>query len=224
VRILVVEDDSHIADFLERGLSENGYAVDVANSAETALELVSEGVHDALIVDLMLPRMDGLTFIERCRGQGVGAPVLILSALRSVEDRVRGLHLGGDDYLTKPFALAELLARLHALLRRATPPLAESSRLQAADLELDLLRREVRRGGRAIELSPREFAILEYLCRNAGRVLTRTMILDHVWHTRFDPQTNVVDVYIHRLRDKVDQGFSRQLIRTIRGVGYVLET
>ncbi|MCG6962884.1 MAG: response regulator transcription factor [Acidobacteria bacterium] len=224
MRILVVEDDSHIADFLERGLSENGYAVDVANSAETALELVSEGVHDALIVDLMLPRMDGLTFIERCRGQGVGAPVLILSALRSVEDRVRGLHLGGDDYLTKPFALAELLARLHALLRRATPPLAESSRLQAADLELDLLRREVRRGGRAIELSPREFAILEYLCRNAGRVLTRTMILDHVWHTRFDPQTNVVDVYIHRLRDKVDQGFSRQLIRTIRGVGYVLET
>lgn len=223
MRILVVEDDSHIADFLERGLSENGYAVDVAGSAETALELVSEGVHDALIVDLMLPGMDGLSFIERCRGQGVGAPVLILSALRSVDDRVRGLHLGGDDYLTKPFALAELLARLHALLRRATHQQAESPHLQAADLEIDLLRREVRRGGRVIALSPREFAILEYLCRNAGRVLTRTMILDHVWHTRFDPQTNVVDVYIHRLRDKVDQGSSRQLIHTIRGVGYVLE-
>ena len=223
MRILVVEDDSHIADFLERGLSENGYAVDVAGSAETALELVSEGVHDALIVDLMLPGMDGLSFIERCRGQGVGAPVLILSALRSVDDRVRGLHLGGDDYLTKPFALAELLARLHALLRRATHQQSESPHLQAADLEIDLLRREVRRDGRVIALSPREFAILEYLCRNAGRVLTRTMILDHVWHTRFDPQTNVVDVYIHRLRDKVDQGSSRQLIHTIRGVGYVLE-
>jgi len=223
VRILVVEDDSHIADFLERGLTEHGYAVDVAGSAETALDLVSEGVHDALIVDLMLPGMDGLAFIERCRGQGVAAPVLILSALRSVDDRVRGLHLGGDDYLTKPFALAELLARLHALLRRATPQQAESPRLQAADLEIDLLRREVRRGGRLIALSPREFAILEYLCRNTGRVLTRTMILDHVWHTRFDTQTNVVDVYIHRLRDKVDQGFTRQLIHTIRGVGYVLK-
>jgi DNA-binding response OmpR family regulator len=223
VRILVVEDDSHIADFLERGLTEHGYAVDVAGSAETALDLVSEGVHDALIVDLMLPGMDGLSFIERCRGQGVAAPVLILSALRSVDDRVRGLQLGGDDYLTKPFALAELLARLHALLRRATPQQAESPHLQAADLEIDLLRREVRRAGRVIALSPREFAILEYLCRNAGRVLTRTMILDHVWHTRFDPQTNVVDVYIHRLRDKVDQGFTTQLIHTIRGVGYVLK-
>jgi len=223
VRILVVEDDSHIADFLERGLTEHGYAVDVAGSAETALDLVSEGVHDALIVDLMLPGMDGLAFIERCRGQGVAAPVLILSALRSVDDRVRGLQLGGDDYLTKPFALAELLARLHALLRRATPQQAESPHLQAADLEIDLLRREVRRAGRVIALSPREFAILEYLCRNAGRVLTRTMILDHVWHTRFDPQTNVVDVYIHRLRDKVDQGFTTQLIHTIRGVGYVLK-
>ena len=174
-------------------------------------------------MDVVLPGMDGLEFIEQCRGRGVSAPVLILSARRTVDDRVRGLQRGGDDYLTKPFAFAELLARLEALLRRAAPPGAEPSRLGVGDLEIDLLRHEARRGTRTLALSQREFTLLEYLCRNAGRVVTRTMILDHVWQMRFDPATNVVDVHIHRLREKVDRDTEPKLIQTIRGVGYVLK-
>jgi DNA-binding response OmpR family regulator len=223
MRILLVEDDVRIAEFLRRGLLERGYAVDHAPSAEDALDLVSEGIHDALIVDVVLPGMDGLDFIEQCRARGVSAPMLILSARRTVDDRVRGLQRGGDDYLTKPFAFAELLARLEVLLRRAVPQGSKASRLGVGDLEIDLLRHEARRGGRTLALSQREFTLLEYLCTNAGRVVTRTMILDHVWQMRFEPATNVVDVHIHRLRDKVDRDADHKLIHTIRGVGYVLK-
>lgn len=223
MRILVVEDDGRIAAFLQRALTEHGYAVDQAESAEAALEVVVEGIHDLLIVDLMLPGMDGLAFIEQCRGQGIAAPVLILSAKRSVNDRVEGLHRGGDDYLTKPFAIAELLARVEALIRRHKLPVGSSSVvLRVGDLELDLPRRTARRGNRVLNLSPQEFRVLEYLCRNRGRVVTRAMILDHVWQMRFEPQTNVVDVYVHRLRKKLDQPGEAPLIRTVRGVGYVL--
>jgi DNA-binding response OmpR family regulator len=223
MRVLIVEDDARIAAFLKRGLLEQGYAVDCSSSGEAALELVTEGIHDVMIVDLMLPGMDGLDFIEHCRAQGVIAPMLILSARRSVDDRVRGLQRGGDDYLTKPFAFAELLARLEALLRRAFPHPTESGMLRVADMEIDLRRHEASRNGRSLGLSRREFLLLEYLCRNAGRVVTRTMILDHVWQMRFDPATNVVDVHIHRLREKVDRDFQHKLIHTIRGVGYVLK-
>jgi DNA-binding response OmpR family regulator len=223
MRVLVVEDDVRISQFLRRGLSERGYAVDTVPSAEQALELVVEGVHDLLVVDLMLPGMDGLELIERCRAQGVSAPVLILSARRGVDDRVRGLQRGGDDYLTKPFALAELVARLEALLRRGRSSPLDPGVLRIRDLELDLQRHEARRAGRPLALSRREFLLLDYLCRNAGRVVTRAMILDHVWQMRFDPATNVVYVHIHRLREKVDRGFAAPMIRTIRGVGYLLE-
>ena len=223
MRVLVVEDDARISRFLERGLVEQGYAVDRVDSGEAALGLVEEGIHDVLIVDIMLPGMDGLDFIELARARGVQAPVLILSARHSVDDRVLGLQRGGDDYLTKPFALAELLARLEALLRRAAPDRSQLQVLSVEDLEIDISRHEARRGDRVLDLSPREFTLLEYLCRNHGRVVTRSMILDHVWHTRFDPRTNVVDVYIHRLRDKVDRGAAHRLIHTIRGIGYVLK-
>jgi len=223
VRILVVEDDARIADFLRRGLTEAGFAVDVSENGEDGLAALEEGVHDLLIVDLMLPGMDGLELIERSREHGVSAPVLILSARRSVDDRVEGLRRGGDDYLTKPFAFAEVLARVQALLRRTPALNASSTRIVVADLEIDLLRRRAVRGERSLDLSPREFAVLEYLCRNAGRVVTRTMVLDRVWGARFDPQTNVVDVYVHRLRSKVDAPGERSLIHTVRGVGYVAE-
>jgi DNA-binding response OmpR family regulator len=223
MRVLVVEDDSRIAAFLQRGLIEQGYSVDRVASGEAGLELASEGIYDALIVDLMLPGMDGLELIERCRAQGVSAPVLILSARRSVDDRVLGLQRGGDDYLTKPFAFAELVARLDALLRRASPRSSEAGAWRIGDLELDTLRHEASRGGHVLGLSRREFVLLEYLCRNAGRVVTRTMILDHVWQMRLDPATNVVDVHIHRLREKIDRDAEHRLIHTVRGVGYVLK-
>lgn len=222
MRLLLVEDDKPIQQFLKKSLSEAGYLVDIAGEARTAEALALEGIYDAFIIDLGLPDSDGLELIARCRAQGSTAPVLILSARRSVDERVRGLEQGGDDYLTKPFALAELLARLRNLLRRAAPPQHESAHLQAADLELDLLRREARRGEEILQLTPQEFSLLEYLCRNAGRVVTRTMILDHVWRMRIDPATNVVDVHIYRLRSKVDREGLRPLIQTIRGVGYVL--
>jgi len=222
MRVLVVEDDARISRFLERSLVEQGYAVDRAESAEAALELVAEGIHDLLIVDLMLPGMDGLAFIEQCRSRGVTAPVLILSAKRSVDDRVEGLQRGGDDYLTKPFAITELLARVEALTRRQGLPTGSAVIFRVKDLEVDLARRTARRGHRALALSPQEFRVLEYLCRNRGRVVTRAMILDHVWQMRFDPQTNVVDVYVHRLRKKLDRPGETPLIRTVRGAGYVL--
>lgn len=223
MRLLLVEDDVEIQKFLQRALKEAGYQVDVAASGEEAMTLVRDRVPDLFIVDLGLPGMDGLDFIAQCRARELSAPVLILSARRSVDERVLGLEKGGDDYLTKPFALAELLARVRVLLRRAAPSQREATRFEIADLEVDLLRREARRGGVRVELTSKEFALLEYLCRNQGRVVTRTMILDRVWGMRFDPATNVVDVHIHRLRGKIDGDSPRKLIHTIRGAGYVLD-
>ena len=223
MRLLVVEDDNTIRDFLTRALSEAGFGIDASSLGSQAEKMALEGVHDALIVDLALPDMDGLELIQRLRAQGVSSPVLILSARRSVDERVLGLERGGDDYMTKPFAVAELVARIRALLRRSTPGQSEATRLRVADLEVDLIRREARRGTAEIQLTQQEFALLEYLCRNAGRVVTRAMVLDHVWKMRIDTSTNIVDVNIHRLRNKVDRDSSQPLIRTIRGVGYVLK-
>ncbi|MGB9147229.1 MAG: response regulator transcription factor [Acidobacteriaceae bacterium] len=223
MRLLVVEDDNTIREFLTRALVESGFGVDASSQGSHAERMALEGVHDALIIDLTLPDMDGLELIQRLRAQGVIAPVLILSARRSVDERVLGLERGGDDYMTKPFAVAELLARIRALLRRSTPTQAETTRLRVGDLEIDLIRREARRAGAEIQLTQQEFALLEYLCRNAGRVVTRAMVLDHVWKMRIDTSTNIVDVHIHRLRGKVDRDSHQPLIRTIRGVGYVLK-
>jgi DNA-binding response OmpR family regulator len=222
MRLLVVEDDNTIREFLSRALSEAGFRVDTSAEAKQAEHMALEGVHDAIVVDLTLPDMDGIELIQRLRAQGVNAPVLILSARRSVDERVLGLERGGDDYLTKPFAVAEVLARLRALLRRASPGQAEATRLRVADLEIDLIRHEARRGGVELQLTQQEFGLLEYLCRNAGRVVTRAMVLDHVWKMRIDTSTNIVDVHIHRLRNKVDRDTEKPLIRTMRGVGYVL--
>jgi len=222
MRLLVVEDDNTIRDFLTRALSESGFGVDACAQGNEAERLALEGVHDALVVDLSLPDIDGLDLIQRLRSQGVASPVLILSARRSVDERILGLERGGDDYMTKPFAVAELQARLRALLRRSTPGQSETTRLRVADLEIDLIRREARRAGVELQLTQQEFALLEYLCRNAGRVVTRAMVLDHVWKMRIDTSTNIVDVHIHRLRNKVDRDSQRPLIRTIRGVGYLL--
>jgi two-component system, OmpR family, response regulator len=219
--VLVVEDDPTIAEFVDKGLREAGFAVDVAADGRTGLDRALSRTYDAAIVDVMLPQMDGLALIDALRGKGMRTPVLILSARRSVDDRVRGLQAGGDDYLTKPFAFAELLARVQALIRRATGA-AEPTRLSVADLTLDLLSRKVERGGQAIELRPREFALLEYLMRNAGRVVSKTSILSHVWGYDFDPNTNVVDVLVSRLRDRIDKPFAVKLLQTVRGVGYVL--
>ncbi|MHB1020847.1 MAG: response regulator transcription factor [Acidobacteriaceae bacterium] len=223
MRLLLVEDDLEIQNFLSRSLAEAGYQVDVAADGRTAEQLAIDGAHDVLIVDLGLPDVDGISLILQLRRHGVSAPVLILSARRTVDDRVRGLEQGGDDYLTKPFALAELLARLRNLLKRNTPTAHESTRLRVLDLELDLLRREASRNGELLHLTPQEFVLLEYLCRNAGRVVTRSMILDQVWGMRIHPDTNVVDVHIYRLRNKVDAEGRQLLIRTLRGVGYVLK-
>lgn len=219
MRILVVEDDKKIASFVVKGLKQNGYAVDQCGDGEQALALVQTTAYDAAVVDLMLPKLDGLSLIQRLRAQGIKLPVIILSAKASVDDRVRGLQAGGDDYLTKPFAFSELLARIQALIRRATQT-AEPTKLSAGDLTLDLLTREASRGAERIELQPREFALLEYLMRHAGRTVTKTMILEHIFDYSFDPQTNVVDVLVHRLRSKIDPDKTR--LQTLRGVGYVL--
>jgi len=221
MQLLLVEDEFEIQSFLKRSLAEAGYQVDAAADAKTAERLATEGKHDVLVVDLGLPDQDGIALILRLRQMGVTAPVLILSARRSVDDRVRGLEQGGDDYLTKPFALAELLARLRNLLKRNAPN-SEVTRLRVLDLELNLLRREASRNGEVLQLTPQEFTLLEYLCRNPGRVVTRSMILDKVWGMRIQPDTNVVDVHIYRLRGKVDTEGRPPLIRTLRGVGYVL--
>jgi DNA-binding response OmpR family regulator len=223
MRLLLVEDEVEIQSFLQRSLTEAGYQVEAAGDAKTAERMTIESPHDVLVVDLGLPDEDGLTLILRLRQLGLRAPVLILSARRSVDDRVRGLEQGGDDYLTKPFALAELLARLRNLVKRNSASVAEAARLRVLDLELDLLRREASRSGEILNLTPQEFVLLEYLCRNAGRVVTRSMILDEVWGMRIQPDTNVVDVHIYRLRGKVDTDGRRPLIRTLRGVGYVLK-
>ena len=223
MRVLLVEDEAEIQSFLQRSLTEAGYQVEAAGDARTAERMSIESTHDVLVVDLGLPDEDGLSLILRLRQLGLRAPVLILSARRSVDDRVRGLEQGGDDYLTKPFALAELLARLRNLVKRNSSSVAEAARLRVLDLELDLLRREASRSGEILNLTPQEFVLLEYLCRNAGRVVTRSMILDEVWGMRIQPDTNVVDVHIYRLRGKVDTDGRRPLIRTLRGVGYVLK-
>jgi two-component system OmpR family response regulator len=221
VRALIIEDDQTFADFVSRGLREAGFAVDHVADGEAGLAAARAAPYDVAIVDLMLPKIDGLAVIDALRRRGQMMPVLILSAKRSVDDRVNGLQAGGDDYLTKPFAFAELLARVQALLRRATRA-PEATTLTVADLTLDLLTRKVTRRGEVIELRPREFALLEYLMRNAGRVVSKTMILSHVWEYNFDPQTNIVDVVVSRLRDKIDRAFDIKLLRTVRGVGYVL--
>jgi DNA-binding response OmpR family regulator len=222
MHLLLVEDELEIQNFLWRSLTEAGYQVEVAGDGKTAERLAIESEHDALIVDLGLPDQDGITLILRLRQLGVSAPVLILSARRSVDDRVRGLEQGGDDYLIKPFALAELLARLRNLLKRPKSS-SDATHVRVLDLELDILRREASRGGELLNLTPQEFVLLEYLCRNAGRVVTRSMILDQVWGMRIQPDTNVVDVHIYRLRGKVDTEGRQPLIRTLRGVGYVLK-
>ena len=223
MRLLLVEDEIDIQSFLRTSLEEAGYEVEAAADGKTAERLAIDGEFDILIVDLGLPDQDGITLILKLRQLGVRAPVLILSARRSVDDRVRGLEQGGDDYLTKPFALAELLARLRNLLKRNSPAGSEATRLRVLDLELYLLRREATRAGQVLQLTPQEFVLLEYLCRNAGRVVTRSMILDKVWGMRIQPDTNVVDVHIYRLRGKVDGPGQQPLIRTLRGVGYVLK-
>jgi two-component system OmpR family response regulator len=222
MRILVVEDDKKIASFVVNGFKQNGFAVDHARDGEEALALLRATPYDAAVLDIMLPKLDGLSALGEARRFGIKTPVIILSAKASVDDRVRGLQAGGDDYLTKPFAFSELLARVQALLRRSTQT-AEPTRLTVADLTLDLLTREVTRGGKKIELQTREFALLEYLMRNAGRVVTKTMILEHIWDYSFDPQTNIVDVLVHRLRAKIDKDFAVKLLHTIRGVGYTLK-
>jgi heavy metal response regulator len=221
VHVLLIEDDDTIAEFVARGLREAGFAVDRVSDGAEGLAAALDQAYDVAVVDVMLPRRDGLSVIEELRRKGVMTPVLILSARQTVDDRVRGLQAGGDDYLTKPFAFAELLARVQALVRRAsrTP---EPTTLTVEDLVLDLLSRRVSRGGTLVDLRPREFALLEYLMRNAGKVVSKTMILSHVWEYNFDPQTNIVDVLVSRLRDKVDRPFETKLIHTVRGVGYVL--
>jgi two-component system OmpR family response regulator len=221
VRALLVEDDDTIAAFVERGLREAGFAVDRFGDGESGLEAALQEPYDVAVVDVMLPKRDGLSLIDEIRKHGIETPVLILSARRSVDDRVKGLQAGGDDYLTKPFAFAELLARVQALVRRATRA-PEPTTLKVEDLTLDLLSRRVTRGGVTIDLRPREFALLEYLMRNAGKVISKTMILSHVWDYSFDPQTNIVDVLVSRLREKIDRRFEKKLLHTVRGVGYVV--
>jgi two-component system OmpR family response regulator len=221
MRILIVEDDRKIADLLAKGLREVGYAVDQAGDGDEGMYFGLDHPYDAAVLDIMLPTRDGLSILERWRAEKVKTPVLILSAKRSVNDRVKGLQAGGDDYLTKPFAFAELLARVQALIRRSSDA-SEPTSLSCADLTLDLLSREVTRGGEKVELQAREFSLLEYLLRNAGRVVSKTMILEHIWDYAFDPQTNVVDVLVCRLRNKIDRDFDPKLIHTLRGAGYVL--
>jgi two-component system OmpR family response regulator len=222
MRILVIEDDEKIGSFLEKGLREAGFAVDLAADGRDGLALFLDTVYDAAVVDIMLPSMDGLTIIETIRSQGISTPVLILSAKRSVDDRIKGLQHGGDDYMIKPFSFAELLARIQALIRRDSRAV-DSHSLSIADLEMDLLSRDVRRQGKLIDLPAKEFSLLEYLLRNQGRVVSKTAILENVYDYSFDPQTNVVDVLVCRLRNKVDKDFTPKLIHTVRGMGYVLK-
>jgi DNA-binding response OmpR family regulator len=220
MRILVVEDEKRIADFLSRGLQGAGYAVDVSGNGTTALEFIHQADYDLVVLDLGLPDIDGLKILEKIRNRKVGPPVLILSARGAVDDRVKGLEQGADDYLTKPFAFVELLARVRALLRRGQPA---PERLQVADLALDCIRRKVTRAGEPIDLAPKEFGILEYMMRNKGRPLSRTMIVEHVWDMDYDGLTNIVDVYIRHLRSKIDDRFPVKLIQTVRGIGYMIE-
>ena len=222
MRILIVEDDKKIASFIVRGLRQAGFTVDHACNGEDGLHSLMAGSYDSAVIDIMLPLLDGLSLIEELRRRKINTPVIILSAKHSVDDRVRGLRAGGDDYLTKPFSFSELLARLQALIRRATGT-SETTRLSVGDISVNLLTREVVRDGRTIDLQYREFALLEYLLRNAGRVVSKTMILEHIWGYTFDPQTNVVDVLVCRLRNKIERDFEQKLIHTMRGIGYVFK-
>ena len=221
MRVLLVEDDKKIASFIMKGCKQGGLAVDHVTNGEDGLHFALHEPYDVAIIDIMLPKLDGLSLIEEVRRRKVNTPLLILSAKRSVDDRVKGLQAGGDDYLIKPFAISELLARIQALVRRATGT-TEPTRLRVGDLSMDLLSREVTRSGKLIELQPREFSLLEYLMHNTGRVVSKTMIMEHVWDYNFDPETNVVEARICRLREKIEGGFDKKLIHTVRGVGYVL--
>ncbi len=221
MRVLVIEDDREIAHFLQKGLKESGHSADLVDDGEAGLEMARSGIYDVLIVDRMLPRRDGLSVIQTLRSEGNRTAVLILSALGEVDDRVKGLKAGGDDYLTKPFALSELLARIEALARRSAPEELET-RYTVGDLVLDRLSHKVTRAGEPILLQPREFRLLEYLMKHAGQVVTRTMLLENVWDYHFDPQTNVIDVHVSKLRQKIDAGFSKPLFHTVRGAGYRL--
>ncbi|HUS88430.1 MAG TPA: response regulator transcription factor [Desulfosporosinus sp.] len=222
MRILLVEDDLQIASFIMKGLKQAGFVIDHAIDGEDGLHMALYEPYDAAIIDIMLPKLDGLTLIEELRRKKVDTPVIILSAKRSIDDRIKGLQTGSDDYLTKPFSFSELLARVQALIRRATRA-TEPTRLSVGDLSMELLKHEIFRAGKKIDLQPREFSLLEYLMRNTGRVVSKTMILEHVWDYDFDPQTDVVDVLVCRLRSKIDRDFDEKMIHTIRGVGYVLE-
>ena len=222
MRVLVVEDDSQVAAYLLKGLKEQGHNVDHAADGKNGFFLATSEDYDAMIIDRMLPELDGLAIVKSVRAAGKTTPMLILSALGDVDARVEGLRAGGDDYLTKPFAFSELLARLDALLRRGRQIAAAETTLRIADLELDQLTRTVRRGGHVIALQPREYRLLEYLMNNAGRVVTRTMLLEQVWDYHFDPQTNVIDVHISRLRGKIDKNFEQPLLQTVRGAGYMI--
>ncbi len=221
MRVLVVDDDAKIRSFIVNGLKQIGYTVDTGTDGEQAYDYLVSRSYDAAVLDIMMPNLDGITAIQRARNDGVTTPILILSAKHEVDDRVGGLRAGGDDYLVKPFAFSELLARLEALVRRARGT-AEPTLYTVGDLSVDVMKREVRRGGKRIELQPREFSLLQYLMQNANRVVTKTMIMEHVWGYDFDPQTNVVESRISRLRDKVDKDASTALISTVRGVGYVI--
>ncbi|WP_316157392.1 response regulator transcription factor [Cupriavidus sp. BIC8F] len=223
MRVLVVEDDSKVRGFVAGALRQAGFAVDPVGDGQDGLNLALAASYDAAVIDIMLPRLDGLTLIEELRRNQVTTPVIILSAKRSVDDRVKGLQMGGDDYLTKPFSLSELLARIQALIRRSAGGIAEPTRLVVGEIVLDLLAREARRANQRLDLQPRELSLLEYLMRNAGRPVSKAMILEHVWDLSFDPQTNVVDVLVCRLRNKLDRDFPDKVIHTIRGVGYVLK-
>ncbi len=224
MRLLVVEDDEKIGSFLRRGLGEAGYTVDLAADGEQGLRCFEEHPdYDAAVIDLMLPTMDGLTLIDTIRARGITTPILILSARRTVDDRIHGLQQGGDDYMVKPFSFAELLARIQALIRRDSRTRTPTT-LAAGDLRMDLISRRVERDGRELELTAREYALLEYMLRNRDRILSKTSILEHIYDYSFDPQTNVVDVLVCRLRNKVDKGFGQKLIHTVRGMGYVLRT
>ena len=222
MRVLLVEDDSKIASFIIKGLKAEGFAVDHEDNGEDGLHMALTEPYDAAVIDIMLPKMDGLSLVENIRREKLKTPIIILSAKGEVDDRVKGLHIGADDYLTKPFAFSELLARLQALIRRSSDA-DEPTKLTVADISMNLISREVVRAGKKIELQPLEFSLLEYLMRNAGRVVSKTMIMEHVWDYYFDPQTNVVESRIYKLREKIDKGFSSKMIHTVRGVGYVLK-
>ncbi len=223
MRILVVEDDKKIASFVLKGLKQNGFAVDHAANGEDGLHLATSTPFDAAVIDIMLPKLDGLSLVQELRARKINIPVIILSARATVDDRIKGLQSGGDDYLVKPFAFSELLARVQALIRRSTNA-AEPTSLSIGDLTMNLVTREVTRAQKKIELQTREFGLLEYLLRNANRVVSKAQILEHVWDYSFDPQTNVVDVVVCRLRNKVDRDYDTKLIHTLRGVGYALKT